>query len=173
MVFYPFQDINFEEECKKKRDPGSKFVQNWVKLLSHTFTMLMPKTRDKLGNRKRKRRLQVFTEDVATGLKEGIFISFEKIKRGFILTAQGVFINLKSIGDRKEGVYLQLHSLKRNDLPAHLEVDECFKISPLFQNIFVLFFKHYIEGICRFADFKKIQYRCHSFLVILCRMLSI
>ena len=53
------------------------------------------------------------------------------------------------------------------------EVDRCLNISPLFKNIFTLSFEHYIELICMFADCKKILYRCHTFLFILCRMLSI
>ena len=37
-----------------------------------------------------------------------------------------------------QGVLAPIHSLKRDGLAAHLEVDKFLKISPLFQTIFVL-----------------------------------
>ena len=37
------------------------------------------------------------------------------------------------------------HLLKRDDLSAHLEVNKCLNISPLFQTSFALLFDHYIE----------------------------
>ena len=64
------------------------------------------------------------------------------------------------------------HLLKRDDLSAHLEVNKCLNISPLFQTSFALLFGHYIEWISKIADCKKILYRCHTFLMKLCRMLS-
>ena len=38
-----------------------------------------------------------------------------------------------------------LHLLKRDDLAAYLEVNKCLNKSPLFQTIFALSFKHYID----------------------------
>ena len=64
------------------------------------------------------------------------------------------------------------HLLKRDDLSAHLEVNKCLNISPLFQTSFALLFDHYIEWISKIADCKKILYRCHTFLIKLCWMLS-
>ena len=49
---------------------------------------------------------------------------------------------------------------------------KCLNISPLFQTIIALLFEHYTEWISKIADCKKILYRCHTFLIILCRMLS-
>ena len=66
-----------------------------------------------------------------------------------------------------------MHLLKRDDLSAHLEVNKCLNISPLFQTIFALLFGHYIEWISKIADCKKILYRCYTFWISLCRMLSI
>ena len=38
-----------------------------------------------------------------------------------------------------------MHSVKWDDLAAHLEVDKCLRISPLFQTIFAISFGQYIE----------------------------
>ena len=64
--------------------------------------------------------------------------------------------------------FLTMHSLKRNDLAAHLEMDKCFTISQFFQAIFALSFENYIEGICKSTDLKDISHICHTFLDILC-----
>ena len=66
-----------------------------------------------------------------------------------------------------------LHSLKSKNLAAHLEVDKCLNIFPIFQTILALSFGHYIKWICKFADWKKILYRCITFLVIFSQILSI
>ena len=44
-----------------------------------------------------------------------------------------------------KSTYSTSHSLKRDDLAAHLEIDKCFKISPLFKTIFALSFENYVK----------------------------
>ena len=94
-------------------------------------------------------RYQNFTRiDVLDGawgktISERLFINqtFPRFSQTFFRMERSAEISIRFF---KNLCSSKSHLLKRDDLAAHLEVNKCLKISPLFQAIFALSFRHYI-----------------------------